>query len=49
MEVDKCIEKLVEIDYEFEAVVEINVWKCFLQVFEELFAQNTNGTLPKFL
>ncbi len=36
-------------DCEFEEVVEINNWKCFLQVFEELFPQNTDGTLPKFL
>jgi len=43
----------VEIDWdgcEFKKVVETNYWKCFFfQIFEELFSQNTNGTLPKFL
>ncbi len=42
----------VEIDWddcEFEEVVEINYWKYFLQEFEELFSQNTDGTLPKIL
>ncbi len=42
----------VEIDwdgYEIEEVVETSYWKCFLQEFEELFSQNTDDTLLKFL
>ncbi len=48
LEVDKC----VEIDWnncDFEEVVEEIIGSAFFQVFEELFSQNTDGTLSKFL
>ncbi len=40
----------VELSYIWRlGVVKTIIESAFLQVFEELFSQNTDGTMPKFL